>query len=214
MALSASLAAIRSVTINAKPSPLIVCIGGAHSGCGKTTLAERLLAALRGRWGAIKYTRTAFYTGIISDRETLLQEGKDTARLLGAGAVDVVWVQAPFLELDDALGMAICCDTLNGVDGIIVEGNSPIEFLRSDLVIFVYGRDMARVKEHSKQAIERASIVVTWDGNSTDAFSKTLPGKKFCSVRTIDEESEDWNDCINVIMDGIKNKEIDRVGCF
>ncbi len=212
MALSASLAAIRSATINAKYSPLIVCIGGAHSGCGKTTLAERLLAVLRGRWGAIKYTRTAFYTGIISDRETLLQEGKDTARLLRAGAMDVVWVQAPFLELDDALGMVLCSDNLNGVDGIIVEGNSPIEFLRSDLVVFVYGRDMARVKEHSKQAIERASIVVTWDGNSADAFSKTFAGKQVCTVCTIDEENEDWNDCLNVIMNDIKNKEIDRMG--
>ncbi|MBF0316995.1 MAG: molybdopterin-guanine dinucleotide biosynthesis protein MobB [Nitrospirae bacterium] len=192
---------------------MTVCIGGAHSGCGKTTLAEGLLTALGGRWGAIKYTKTAFYTGIISDRETLLQEGKDTARLLGAGAVDVVWVQAPFHEIEEVLGMALCSDGLNGVDGIIVEGNSPIEFLRSDLVVFVYGRDMARVKEHGKQAMERASIVVVRDGNTTDTFN-TFAGKKVCSVCTIDEENEDWSDCLSVIINDIKNRQIDRMGCF
>ncbi|KJU81677.1 hypothetical protein MBAV_005272 [Candidatus Magnetobacterium bavaricum] len=193
---------------------MIVCIGGAHSGCGKTTLAEGLLATLGGRWGAIKYTRTAFYTGIISDRQTLLQEGKDTARLLGAGAVEVVWVQAPFHELEEVLGMALCCDALNDVDGIIVEGNSPIEFLRSDLVVFVYGRDMARVKEHSKQAIERASIVVVRDGSITDTLANALEGKKICSVCTIDEENEVYNDCLSVITDDIKNRQLDKMGCF
>ncbi|MBF0539159.1 MAG: molybdopterin-guanine dinucleotide biosynthesis protein MobB [Nitrospirae bacterium] len=195
---------------------MIVCIGGAHSGCGKTTLAEGLLAALKGRWGAIKYTRTAFYTGIVSDKETLLQEGKDTARLLMAGAVDVVWVQAPYLGLDDVLGMALCSfnDNFNDINGIIVEGNSPIEFMRSDLVVFVYGRDMARVKEHSQQAIAKASIVVTWDGSSKNGtLNGAFSGKKICTVYEKDNQ-EDWDECLNIIMGDITHKEINRMGCF
>ncbi len=189
-----------------------MCIGGAHSSCGKTTLAENLLSRLKGRWGAIKYTKTAFYTTLVSDRETILQDGKDTARLLKAGAVDVAWIQSPIGELEEVLSMAMC--NFSDVNGIIVEGNSPVQYLRSDLVVFVYGSDTARVKEHSSKVFEKASIVVTRNVYDPKAFI----GKKVCIVKTKsvqydDSNDEDWGECLDVIMDDISNKEIERRLC-
>jgi hypothetical protein len=135
----------------------MIGIGGAHSGAGKTTYASLLLCHLRG-WGAIKCTRTGLYSSIVDDRETLSAKGKDTTKLLDAGAERVLWVQSPPSDLDGVLPVAV--ERLSDLRGIIVEGNSAIEFLRPDIIIFIFGSESSAVKDTAKALLERADIVV------------------------------------------------------
>src|SRR4030043_256168 len=65
--------------------PVIIGIGGAQSGAGKTTIASLILKRLKG-WGAIKYTKNSLYCSITDDLKILSEKGKDTKRLLDAGA--------------------------------------------------------------------------------------------------------------------------------
>lgn len=137
--------------------PIIIGIGGAHSGAGKTTYASLLLQRLKG-WGAIKYTKTGLYCSLIDDREILLTEDKDTKRMLNAGAERVLWVQSPPSELRDVLPQAM--ERLSDLKGIVVEGNSAIEFLNPDIIIFVFGNDSKTLKERAKKILERADVIV------------------------------------------------------
>ncbi|MFA5354712.1 MAG: molybdopterin-guanine dinucleotide biosynthesis protein MobB, partial [Thermodesulfovibrionales bacterium] len=141
--------------------PLVIGIGGGHSGSGKTTLASALLAHLSSvgeRWGAVKYTKTAIYCSIIDDREILCQKDKDTERFFRSGAVEVLWVQSPEQELGEVVPMAI--DRLSHLDGIILEGNSAIEFLKPDVVLFLSGDSHRRPKASGERLLSTADIII------------------------------------------------------
>ncbi|MDA8387398.1 MAG: hypothetical protein M0Z58_01885 [Nitrospiraceae bacterium] len=137
---------------------MIIGICGSGSGSGKTTMAEELLKSLTGGgppgpkrearpWGAIKFTKTSVYTSVVTDPDVLLREGKDTARMLGAGARSAAWVRSPGGgDLSEALSMALRDLESHGPSGghhplcgIIVEGNSAVELLKPDIVIFMCG---------------------------------------------------------------------------
>jgi len=137
--------------------PLIVLIGGAYSGCGKTTFGTGLLKSLGRGWAVIKYTKTGFYSSIITNKEIISQEDKDTARYGKAGAEEVLWLQSPPENLQEMLSMGI--NRLSNFRGIIIEGNSPIEFLRPDVVVFVDGYERPP-KKSSGLVREKANIIV------------------------------------------------------
>ena len=152
--------------------PLLIGIGASHSGAGKTTLASHILryfflhpspvmSRRPLRWGAIKYTRTASFPEIIVDRTVLREEGKDTGRLLAAGAADVVWVRSGAVGLAEALAAAVA--RLSHLDLILIEGNSAIEFLKPDIVIFIFGKERARWKPHIDRLAARADIIIADD---------------------------------------------------
>lgn len=171
--------------------PFLIGIGGAHSGSGKTTLAVKLLKYLKGsnklqvtskeysansllvtryplfnkllnkRWGAIKYTKTAFYSSIIDDITILRQKDKDTKKLLDAGAEEVLWVQSPADNIEEVMPLAL--ERLSGLDGIIVEGNSAIEFLKPDIVIFLLGFRAKTIKPSAQLVFKHADIIVCDD---------------------------------------------------
>jgi len=143
-------------------------------------------------WGAIKYTKTAIYTSIIDDPETLTQESKDTARLINAGAEKVLWVQSPPEELKEVLPMAV--DRLSNLRGIIVEGNSAIEFLKPDIVIFVSGRHGGTLKKSAERVLETADIILFQDEPSMKLPERAKKIKiDFSSVSQFDK-------CINYIQ--------------
>ncbi len=145
--------------------PIIIGIGGAHSGAGKTTYASLLLRNFKG-WGAIKYTKTGLYSSITDDREVLETEDKDTKRFLEAGAEKVLWVQSPPADLAEVLPMAV--ERLSDLKGIIVEGNSAIEFLRPDIIIFIAGSESSKIKETAKGLFKRADVIVAEEGVSLE----------------------------------------------
>lgn len=136
---------------------LIIGVGGAHSGVGKTAYASMLFKRLNG-WGAIKYTKTSLYSAIVDDLNILMTEGKDTRRFLDSGAEKVLWVQSPLSEVSETVQIAV--ERLSDLKGIVVEGNSAIEFLKPDIIIFIFGDDPAIIKDSAEQVLNKADIVV------------------------------------------------------
>jgi len=136
--------------------PVIIGIGGANSGAGKTTYASLILNRLKG-WGAIKYTKTSLYCSLVEDIKVLSEKGKDTKRLLDAGAEKVLWVQSSFSELEEVLPMAV--EMLSHLKGVLVEGNSAIEILEPDIVIFVSGIE-GKIKKGAEKILKMADVVI------------------------------------------------------
>ena len=173
--------------------PIIIGIGGAYSGAGKTTIACKILKRLKG-WGAIKYTKTSLYCSIIDDRETLTEEGKDTRRLLDSGAEKVLWVQASYDCLKETLQMAV--ESLAYLKGLVVEGNSAIEVLKPDFVVFVSGSETERFKKNAEKILEMADVVI---------FDKELPpgipegAKRF--------QKDDVEECIDFVTELVNKCE-------
>ncbi|NOZ67944.1 MAG: hypothetical protein GXP46_01540, partial [Deferribacteres bacterium] len=130
---------------------------GAHSRVGKTTLCSILLENLEG-FGAVKFTRTRVYTSVTDDPATIMQKDKDTALMSGAGAAKVVWVRSPGgRELQDALNIAM--GRMQGLRGVIVEGNSPVDFLNPHLLIFITGKD-GQIKPSALKLPGMADILI------------------------------------------------------
>jgi molybdopterin-guanine dinucleotide biosynthesis protein len=137
--------------------PVIIGVGGACSGAGKTSFICEILQRLEG-WGAIKYTKTPFYSSVTDDVMILSREGKDTRRFLDSGAAKVVWIQSPYPELPESLSLAI--GMLSQVKGILVEGNSAVEAINPDIVIFISGGSPKNRKESAQRILEKADIVL------------------------------------------------------
>jgi molybdopterin-guanine dinucleotide biosynthesis protein len=134
----------------------ILSVTGAHSGVGKTTLCSILLKEFKG-FGAIKFTKIGLYTSIVDNADMLDKEGKDTSVMMNAGAESVVWVRSPVDDLNDALGIAL--QKLSGTRGVVIEGNSPVDFLNPHLVIFIIGED-GEIKPTALKVSSKADIVV------------------------------------------------------
>lgn len=139
-----------------KNSPFIISVTGACSNVGKTTLCSILLSELKG-FGAVKFTKTEMYTSVIDDLEILNQKGKDTAVMLEAGAEKVVWIKSTRDGLKDALDIAF--SKLHGLKGVVVEGNSPVDFLNPSLVIFIIN-PAGEIKPSAAEVCKRAEIVI------------------------------------------------------
>jgi molybdopterin-guanine dinucleotide biosynthesis protein len=134
----------------------IISVTGAHSGVGKTTLCAILLKNLR-HFGAIKYTKSEFYTSLTDNADIIMEKNKDTAILSESGAERVVWIQSPKDGLGNALDIAL--GKMNGLQGVVVEGNSPSGCLSPDLIMFVLGKD-GDIKESAAGVMESANVIV------------------------------------------------------
>ncbi len=158
--------------------PFIIGVGGVKSDSGKTTIASALLKALtcktdasnqssiteksfllsKKRWGAIKYTNTAFYSSVIDDPVILDEHGKDTQRFIEAGAEMVLWVQSPAEDIHEIMPLAL--DRLYHLDGIIIEGNSAVEFAKPDVIVLVSIGGSPEIKPSAWKMIENSTIVI------------------------------------------------------
>lgn len=136
--------------------PFIISIGASSSGSGKTTLGVKILKGLDD-CSVIKYTKTVSYTSIIEDQEILDVNGKDTSLYIRGGAKKVLWLQSPGENLYDALNT--CLERLSEQRYIIIEGNSPIEFLNPHLVLFLVNRKRA-FKKSAEKIIKKADLVI------------------------------------------------------
>jgi LAO/AO transport system kinase len=174
--------------------PFIIGIGGAHSKVGKTTVACQILKKLSG-WGAVKFTKTSFYSSIVDSLEILRQKNKDTYRLLNAGAQNVLWVQSPPEDMNETLGIAI--DRLSNLKGIIIEGNSAIDALRPEIVIFVSKNE--ELKKGAEKILGMADAVI-FNKKTPQGIPKTA--KKF----RIDDEEGYINFIIGLLVERQKKK--------
>ena len=144
--------------------PVIVGIGAAHSGLGKTYFACGLISALvssgQSNVGAIKVTPEPLYASIIDDPLVLRESGKDTALMIEAGVAQALWVRGPFEVLAETLESAL--GMLGHRDVVVVEGNSAIEVLRPDIVIFI--KDLSAPMKPGGLAIQNMADVIIYDG--------------------------------------------------
>jgi molybdopterin-guanine dinucleotide biosynthesis protein len=146
--------------------PFIISVTGAHSKVGKTSLCSILLGELK-EFGAVKFTKTSLYTSLTDNINTLSTPGKDTAVFLDSGARRVVWIQSPYRELKSALEVAM--SRMTGLSGVVVEGNSPVDFLNPHLIIFIIDPG-GEVKPSAVPVIKKADIIVI----NSDKHNKNL----------------------------------------
>jgi len=182
--------------------PFIIGVGGSCSDAGKTTVACSLLKYFKkgankqqGRqenggdavqsvfteacpypdklhkWGAIKYTKTELYASLVDDRAVLSQKDKDTGRFIAAGADEVLWVKSPPQDLNELLPLAM--DRLSWLDGLIVEGNSVIEFLNPDIVIFIFRNRKTFWKDGIERLVGISDIIIYENESELPEIAKT-----------------------------------------
>src|SRR5437868_5638274 len=165
--------------------PIIVAVSGFSSNVGKTTLVCELLRQLPG-WEAIKLTRGHYRSCgrdpagccvsdllrdeavVRSGRETNYEKGKDTGHFWDAGASNVHWV----IVKDDQVKRGID-EALARVeaDGVIVEGNSFLEYMRADLMIMCARSDGGKIKPSAQKVVASSDFLYlsTLDANATSA---------------------------------------------
>jgi molybdopterin-guanine dinucleotide biosynthesis protein len=153
--------------------PIIVAVSGLSSNTGKTTLACELIARLPG-WEAIKLTRGHYrscgkdpsgccvsdllreHPLIRSGREANYEFGKDTGRFWDAGAVNVHWVIVAEDQVEAGINEA-----LSRVQsaGVIVEGNSFLEYVEPDFAIMCARAGENKLKSSARRNLSRADVL-------------------------------------------------------
>lgn len=190
-------------------SPFIIGVGGTGSSSGKTTIASALIRELsrksgdyggiprqsigqtkgflftKDRWGAIKYTKTEFYSSIIDDPEILNEPNKDTCRFIDAGAQEVLWVQSPPESLHEVMPLAL--DRLNHLDGIIIEGNSAIEFVKPNVIVFVSIGGSHEIKPSAWNILQNKEIIIMSEESQLINHPDYLKNCKVFSIKDFQE---------------------------
>jgi LAO/AO transport system kinase len=201
--------------------PFIIGIGGAHSAVGKTSLAAAIIRHLSQHpaypfgkkpcLGAVKYTRTELYASLIEDEAVIKQEDKDTARLSTAGAEKVLWVKSPREELEEPLSLAL--SKLADLDGIVIEGNSAIEFVKPDIVIFIFGESKENTKISAEALVRQADIFIAPETVSPITRTAISGTAKWFTLNDYPYVFDDRTvQGIITLMETIeKNKEIERL---
>lgn len=156
---------------------MIICVTGATSNVGKTTLIERLLEVLPGKWGVCKVTMCSPVRkhrcphgkddtcGICNEdlssfiaetnSSVLKQQGKDTWRYYEAGAERVVWVRSRQEALRDGIDAAL--KELSGLTGILFEGNHALQAIDPDIAVMAVGNPV-KYKASAKPILHKIDI--------------------------------------------------------
>ncbi|OIO39411.1 MAG: hypothetical protein AUJ75_01260 [Candidatus Omnitrophica bacterium CG1_02_49_10] len=167
-----------------------ICVAGAVSGAGKTTIASLLLSRLKG-WAAIKLTAcedpgehkcpkrepcgACDLIGkepVIEEDYNILSRGdKDTARFFTAGAGKVIWVRAPAGMVPEALDMAFA--KLSSFDGVVIEGNHALTAFDADTAVMVLSPD-GGFKASAEAVLEKIDIFLidTRHGDADGVLSR------------------------------------------
>jgi len=178
--------------------PIIVAISGFSSNVGKTTLMCEVLERLP-RWEAIKLTRGHYRSCgrdpagccvsdmlrdepvIRSGREANYQAGKDTGRFWDAGAWNVHWV----IVKDDQVAQGIT-EALARVeaDGVIVEGNSFLEYVKADLTIMCARSEGGKIKPSARRVLSKIDFLYLSTLEAT-AVNAKREFEQFCAGLTL-----------------------------
>ncbi|HEY0348242.1 MAG TPA: hypothetical protein VGC60_08800 [Pyrinomonadaceae bacterium] len=181
-----------------KVRPTIVAISGFSSNVGKTTLMCEVLEQLPG-WEAIKLTRGHYRSCgrdpagccvsdmlrdepvIRSGREANYQAGKDTGRFWDAGASNVHWV----IVKDDQVAQGIT-EALARVenDGVIVEGNSLLEYVKADLTIMCARSEGGKIKPSARRVLSKIDFLYLSTLEAT-AVNAKRQFEQFCAGLTL-----------------------------
>src|SRR3954464_6809290 len=154
-------------------NPTIVAVSGLSSNTGKTTLVCELLRRLPG-WEAIKLTRGHYRSCgkdpsgccvsdllrdeplIRSGREANYEAGKDTGRFWDAGAANVHWVIVGEDQVEEGITRAL--ERVKSA-GVIVEGNSFLDYLKADFAIICARAGENKLKTSARRTLARADAL-------------------------------------------------------
>ena len=153
--------------------PGVVAVSGFSSNVGKTTLVCELLRRLPG-WEAIKLTRGHYRSCgrdpagccvsdllreepvIRSGREANYQVGKDTGLFWEAGASNVHWVIVKDGQVENGINEALARVKS---DGVLIEGNSFLDYVRPDLAVMCARSDGGKVKPSARHALAKSDVL-------------------------------------------------------
>lgn len=186
--------------------PIIVAVSGLSSNTGKTTLVCELLRHLPG-WEAIKLTRGHYRSCgkdpngccvsdllrdqplVRSGREANYEKGKDTGRFWDAGAANVHWVIVGEDQVEAGIDEAL---SRVGSHGVVVEGNSFLDYVRADFAIMCARAGENKLKTSARRTLERADAV----------YLSTIDD---CDATTARERFEEWRRglAIDLNIDGL-----------
>jgi molybdopterin-guanine dinucleotide biosynthesis protein len=168
--------------------PRVVAVSGFSSNVGKTTLVCELLRQLPG-WEAIKLTRGHYRSCgrdpagccvsdllreepvVRSGRDANYAIGKDTGRFWDAGATNVHWVIVKEDQVEEGIREAL---SRVEADGVIVEGNSFLEYIAPDLSIMCARSEGGRIKSSGRKALSKSDFLylTRLDGSAENAKSQ------------------------------------------
>jgi molybdopterin-guanine dinucleotide biosynthesis protein len=178
--------------------PIVVAVSGFSSNVGKTTLVCELLHHLPG-WEAIKLTRGHYRSCgrdplgccvsdllraepvIRSGREANYEAGKDTGHFWDAGASNVHWVIVKDDQVEHGINEAL---TRVKAEGVIVEGNSFLDYVAADLAVMCARSEGGKVKPSARRALMKSNVLYL---SSLDADG--------VAVR---EQFEEWRAGLNI----------------
>ncbi|HMG73281.1 MAG TPA: hypothetical protein VK582_07250 [Pyrinomonadaceae bacterium] len=180
--------------------PTIIAVSGLSSNTGKTTLMCELLERLPG-WEAIKLTRGHYrscgkdphgccVSDLIRDeplirtgREENYETGKDTGRFWDAGAANVHWVIAGEDQVKDGIKQALARVRSAGV---IVEGNSFLDFVEADFAITCARAGENRMKTSARRTLAKADAIYLSTIDDADGATARMRFDEWCEGLSID----------------------------
>src|SRR5208282_6575786 len=152
----------------------IIVIGGHSRSVGKTSVVAGLISALpEFDWTAVKITQyghgvcsangeacdcaTTDHAWAISEEHDRTGES-DTSRFLLAGAAHALWVRTEQGRLAEAI--PALRKRIEGTGNVIIESNSVLKFLRTDLYLTVLDPATADFKNSAREFLDRAGAVL------------------------------------------------------
>ena len=162
----------------------LVVIGGHSRSVGKTSVVAGLISALPELdWTAVKITQyghgicsangapcdcaTGDHSWAISEEHDRRGES-DTSRFLVAGAKRVFWVRTEQGRLAEA--MPTLRTRLKSARNVIIESNSVVKFLHTDLYLTILDPATADFKNSAREFLDRADAVILHQANGAPAW--------------------------------------------
>lgn len=163
--------------------PLILGVGSAKSGIGKTTFIENFIRFVKKMNDqifiiSVKYSKTSRSVSIITDPQIIEESGKDTARMKKAGADYVYWIRAPEEQLEEVSNKLREEIQLSFFENyrnrmiVILEGNSLVRFMHADVIIFFTINREEQIKPSGKAILDLADIIIQKDYVMEDIMSE------------------------------------------
>ena len=132
----------------------IVAVVGTGSGCGKTTVACRILREIPGL-GAVKISPRAGASRIEWGAGA---PGKDTDLYVGSGAVPVARIIGPREAVAQA--WELIKGQFEGCQGVVIEGAGALEIPEERFVVFVVGNTKNDQREERNRAVAAISDII------------------------------------------------------
>ena len=183
--------------MNVNSEPVVVAVSGFSSNVGKTTLVCELLRRLHG-WEAIKLSRGHYRSCgkdpiaccvsdllgaepvVRSGREANYERGKDTGRFWDVGATNVHWTIVSDEQVEQGIKEAI---SRVRAPGVIIEGNSFLQYVRADFVVMCARSEGGKVKPSAREVLHQSDVL----------YLSTLKGPASAK-----QEFEQWRSTLSV----------------